>query len=327
MYFNYLIPPKKAWIITTALCSLFISCKNEETKSKNLQGKVEREDISIVSKIPGRIKKILVHEGDFVKQGDTLAILDIPEVDAKKAQAKGAVKSAEAQYNMAHKGATANQLKQLNAKKAALTEQYEFAKKSLHRLQSLVKDSLIPQQQYDEVFAKYQGALSQLTAVNAEIADVQNGVRIEQQTMALGQQDRALGALQEVNVAEKERYIIAPQNMQLNTITLTLGELALPGYTLFKGSLYNTTYFRFTITENELKSYPEGKTVNIFSPYKNINIKGKITNVKVIGAYANIANAYPDYNIQDQLYEITIRPESSKEAEKLLTKSTVIIKK
>src|SRR5690606_8308403 len=210
-----------------------------------------------------RIDQILVREGDFVKKGDTLAVLDIPEVEAKKAQAQGAVKSAEAQYSMSVHGATANQLKQLNAKKSALNEQYEFAKKSLKRLEAMVKDSLVPQQQYDEVFAKFQGAQAQLIAVDAEIADVKNGVRLEQQTMALGQQDRALGAWQEVQAAEKERYIISPQDIQIEPVTLKLGELALPGYTLFKGSLQTTTYFRFTIAESDLKNYEKGKTVTI----------------------------------------------------------------
>jgi hypothetical protein len=90
-------------------------------------------------------------------------------------------------------------------------------------MNAMVKDSLVPQQQYDEVFAKYQGAKSQMIAVDAEIADVKNGVRIEQQTMALGQKDRAQGALEEVQVAEKERYIIAPQDMKIESITLKLG--------------------------------------------------------------------------------------------------------
>jgi len=245
----------------------------------------------------------------------------------KKTQAQGAVKSAEAQYDMSVHGATANQLKQLNAKKTALNEQYQFARKSLQRLDAMVKDSLIPQQQYDEVFAKYQGAQAQLIAVDAEIADVKNGVRIEQQTMALGQQDRALGALQEVNVAEKERYILAPQDMQVETITLKLGELALPGYTLFKGSLKTTTYFRFTIPENEVKNYEKGKTVTVEVPYKKAAISGVVQNIKQIGAYANIATAYPDYDMQEPLYELVIKPSNSTEAQDILTKSTVTLKR
>lgn len=316
----------KKGLIIFGITFSFISCSNKSEVSQTIQGKVERDEIAVVGKVPGRIEKIIVKEGDFVKKGDTLAVLDIPEVEAKKAQAQGAVKSAEAQYGMTVQGATANQLKQLNAKKAALKEQYEFAKKSLNRLEAMVKDSLIPQQQYDEVFAKYQGAQSQLIAVDAEIADVKNGVRIEQQTMALGQQDRALGALQEVQAAEKERYILAPQDMQIDAITLKLGELALPGYTLFKGTLENTTYFRFTVPESKLKVFEKGKEIMIKIPYLEREIKGTIQNIKQIGAYANIATAYPDYDLQDPLYEMVIRPKNMAEAKDILSKSTVTIK-
>jgi len=313
-------------LIAFGIAFTFISCNNKSNKADSIQGKVEREELAVVGKIAGRIDKILVEEGDFVKKGDTLAILDIPEVNAKKAQAQGAVKSAAAQYDMSVQGATSNQLKQLNAKKAALTEQYQFAKKSLDRLSAMVKDSLIPQQQYDEVYAKYQGAQAQLIAVDAEIEDVKNGVRIEQQTMALGQQDRALGALEEVAVAENERYILAPQDMKIETITLKLGELALPGYTLFKGSLDQTTYFRFTVPESTVQLYAKGKEVVVEVPYATKTIAGTIQNVKQIGAYANIASAYPDYDIQDPLYEVVVRPKNIEEAKELLSKSTVILK-
>ncbi|WP_199121029.1 HlyD family secretion protein [Pedobacter sp. ASV28] len=305
-----------------------VSCNRKNNMDNLIQGKVERDEIAVVGKIAGRIAKIKVSEGDLVKKGDTLAVLDIPEVEAKKAQAEGAVTSADAQYNMSVHGATANQLKQLNAKKDALKEQYEFAKKSLKRIDAMVIDSLVPQQQYDEVYAKYHGALAQLTAVEAEIADVKNGVRIEQQTMALGQKDRALGALQEVKTAEKERYIIAPQDMTLETITLKVGELALPGYTLFTGSLKNSVYFRFTIPESSLANYKKGENLQVSVPYKNnMKIEGVIRNIKQIGAYANIATAYPDYNMQDALYEITVEPKEVVQANEVLTKSTVTIAK
>ncbi|MCJ0743921.1 HlyD family secretion protein [Pedobacter montanisoli] len=306
----------------------FTACNRKDTANSLIQGKVEREEIAVVSKVPGRILKINFNEGDQVKKGDTLAILDIPEVDAKKAQAQGAVKSADAQYAMSVRGATANQLKQLDAKRNALKEQYDFAKKSLSRIQAMVSDSLVPQQQYDEVYAKYQGALAQYTAVEAEIADVKNGVRIEQQTMALGQKDRALGALQEVQTAEKERYIIAPQDMTLESITLKVGELALPGYTLFTGSLKSSTYFRFTVPESKIEQYKKGEQIEVTIPYQdNKKIEGTIRNVKQIGAYANIATAYPDYNMQDALYEITVEPKNIAEASELFSKSTVTINK
>ncbi|MEA9412892.1 HlyD family secretion protein [Flavobacterium sp. PL02] len=314
---------KKA-IIIVILIFIFTSC--EKAKKEDLiQGKIEKEQIAVVSKIPGKILKIYVKEGDIVQKGDTLAILDIPEVDAKKNQAEGAVISAKAQYKMAVKGATENQIKQLEAKKMGLKEQYEFAQKSIKRLTNMLKDSLISQQTYDETFAKYQGAQAQYNAVIAELDDAKKGARIEQQTMALGQQDRALGALQEVETADQERYIIAPQNMSIETITLTIGELALPGYTLFNGYVANSTYFRFTIPENQLGKLKKGQEVTVHVPYKKTDIKGSISTIKQLGAYGNIATAYPDYEMQESLFEIKITPSNHDETKDLITKTTVTL--
>lgn len=307
---------------------IFLTGCHQKKADEFLQGKTEKDQIAVVGKVPGRILEIRVAQGDFVQKGDTLAILDIPEVEAKKAQASGAVKSAEAQYQMTRTGATSNQLKQLQAKKDALKEQFAYAKKSLERVEAMVEDSLVPQQQYDEVFAKYQGAQAQLFAVEAEIADVEHGVRIEQQTMALGQQDRALGALQEATTAEKERFITAPQDMTIESITLHIGELALPGYTLFTGLLDQSTHFRFTVPESELNRYEKEKEITVRIPYKdNREIDGVIKNIKQIGAYANIATAYPDYNLQDPLFEIIIYPKDSGAARDILDKTTVTIKR
>ena len=306
------------------LSIIAISC-NKPKNDNLIQGKIENDQIAVVSKIPGKIIKILVKEGDFAKKGDTLAILDIPEVDAKKSQAEGAVVSAKAQYSMALKGATDNQIKQLEAKKMGLKEQYEFAKKSIDRLSNMLKDSLVSQQTFDEAFAKYQGAEAQYNAVIAELDDAKKGARIEQQTMALGQQDRAYGALQEVETANKERYIIAPQDMSIETITLSLGELALPGYTLFNGYINNSTYFRFTVQESQLFNFKKGQEITVNIPHSEKKIKGKITTIKQLAAYGNIATAYPDYEIQESLFEIKISPINMAESKDLITKTTVTI--
>jgi HlyD family secretion protein len=98
---------------------------------KPAEGKVKREIISFTPKVTGRILKLFVQEGQQVNKGDTLAMLDLPEVIAKIAQAKGVVKITAAQQQLASNGATLNQVKQLQAKYNALSEQYDFAKNPL----------------------------------------------------------------------------------------------------------------------------------------------------------------------------------------------------
>ena len=309
---------------------LLSNCKSSDNKKNEeqtiFQGKIERDQISVVTKIPGKIEQILVKEGDEVQEGQTLFVLKLPEVEAKKTQAEGAVNSAEAQYKMAKKGATDNQLKQLRAKVSGLKEQLDYAEKSNKRLKNMLRDSLVPQQSYDEVYAKYQGAKNQYIAAVAELADAENGARIEQQEMALGQKERALGALQEVDVAEAERYIKAPQNITIETINLKVGELALAGYSMANGILEESTFFRFTIPEKQIGQIQKNQLVNLSVPYKNnLKIKGKVVSIKALNSYANISTAYPNIDQQQALYEIKIVPVDPKQASQLLTKANIVL--
>src|SRR5690606_29824060 len=250
----------------------------------------------------------------------------IPEVDAKEEQAKGALQSADAQYNMAVKGATKGQLVQLQAKVDGLKEQYEFARKSIGRLEALLLDSLIPQQKYDETYAKYQGAKNQYLAAQAELEEARNGARREQQIMALGQKERALGAVSEVNVAAQEKYVIAPQDMSVETINLKTGELAMAGYPIINGYLDRSTYFRFTLPENQIGNLQKGGAVEVEIPYLNHKkVSAKVVSIKALNAYANIASAYPDFDPQLAVFELKVVPEDAAGTKDLLTKTLVIL--
>ncbi|TCV20005.1 HlyD family secretion protein [Sphingobacterium alimentarium] len=306
--------------------AMFLQSCSSDKPNKKIEGKIEREQLAVTTKIPGKIQQILVEEGQFVKKGDTLLILELPEVEAKAAQAQGALESAQAQYEMAVKGATDGQLKQLHAKVNGLKEQYEYAEKSLNRMRNLLQDSLVSQQKYDEVYAKYQGAKNQYLAAQAEVADVTNGARIEQQKMALGQKERALGAVSEVNVAANEKYIIAPQDMSIETINLKVGELALAGYSLASGYIADETYFRVTIPESKVKEFQKGEIKTLAFPYlDNKQLQAKVETIKTLTSYANISTAYPDFEQQETMFEIRLKPVNVAEAKDLLTKATFIV--
>ncbi len=303
------------------------SCSGNSNKEhRALEGKIEREQLSVTTKVPGKIQEIRVEEGQFVQKGDTLLILELPEVEAKSLQAQGALDAAQAQYEMAVKGATDGQMKQLRAKVEGLKEQFDFAQKSLNRMSNLLQDSLVSQQSYDEVYAKYQGAKNQYLAAQAELADVTNGARIEQQKMALGQKERALGAVSEVGVAAKERYILAPQDMSIETINLKEGELALAGYSLVSGYMVNGTYFRLTVPESRVKDFVKGTQKSLAIPYlDNRTVSATVETVKSLSSYAAISSAYPDFDPQETLFEVRLKPTDSEACKDLLTKASFVV--
>ena len=317
---NYIV--KSLFLVT--LLSLG-ACKNE-TPQQLTEGKTKKEIVSFAPKVTGRILKIYVEEGQTVKAGDTLAMLDVPEVTAKIAQAKGATAAAAAQAQMAKNGATADQLRQLRAKQKGLAEQYQYAQKSFRRAQNMYKDSLLSPQNYDEAFAKLQAAKAQYEAANAELRDVEIGTRLEKIEMAIGQENQARGVLQEANVAYSERYIIATNDMEIETISLNVGELATAGYALFNGYIPNSTYFRFTIPESKISKYQKGMTVNMKSTYGNQEFSGKIVSIKQLTKYADITTAFPDYQPDDAVYEIKVIPTDRAKVNNILVNSSVTLK-
>ncbi len=288
-------------------------------------GKTKKEVISFAPKVTGRILEIYVEEGQTVHVGDTLAKIDVPEVSAKIAQAQGATKAAKMQAQMAKNGATADQMRQLNAKQKGLQEQYSYARKSYQRAQNMYRDSLMSPQSYDEVYAKYQGAKAQLDAVNAELHDVKVGTRYEKIGMAEGQANQAMGALQEAQVAYSERYVIATNDMEIETIALRKGELATAGFALFNGYVPQSTYFRFTIPESKISKYQKGMEVTMKLVYGDAIFKGKIVSIKQLTKYADITTAFPDYNPEDAVYEIKVIPTENQKVAQLLVNSGVQI--
>ncbi|MCW3465942.1 HlyD family secretion protein [Chitinophaga nivalis] len=316
--------------ITT--CILFISllalmsCSSRKRGADNFEGKAKKDVISFAPKITGRILKIYVAEGQTVKRGDTLALLDAPEVSAKIAQAEGAVSAATAQEQMARNGATADQMKQLQAKYKGLKEQYEFAQKSFARASNMFNDSLMAPQAYDEIYAKLQGAKAQYDAVVAELDDVKKGTRIEKVNMAAGQASQAKGALQEANVAFAERYVIATNDMEIETISLNPGELATAGFALFNGYIPGSTYFRFTIPESRISKYKKGEDVKLEVVYNKEELVGTIAYIKQLTRYADITTAYPDYQLQDAVYEIKVQPKDINKTKEILVNASVILK-
>jgi HlyD family secretion protein len=66
-----------------------------------LSGRIEGDDSAISPKVTGRIQEIRFREGDSVKAGETIAVLDDRPVSAREEQARAQVEQAEAQLRSA----------------------------------------------------------------------------------------------------------------------------------------------------------------------------------------------------------------------------------
>ncbi|AEL27217.1 HlyD family secretion protein [Cyclobacterium marinum] len=300
------------------------SCQQEQISP--YRGKVKFETISVSSKLAGRVDEIFVEEGQKVKEGDTLAIINIPEVKAKMLQAEGAILAAKGQLNMAFNGATAEQLNQINEQLNAGKAQLDFAQESYNRLEAMFMDSLVTQQQFDEVKMKLNMAKAQVAALSAKRDEVKKGAREEQIEQAKGQLDRAKGAKEEVVSASREQYVIAPADMSIETISLDKGELLSPGYTLFNGYKTNGVYFRFTIPESKIYDFELEESLTLLNPFTKEEVVAKIVAIKQLAKYADITSTAPLYELSESIYELKVVPTSDVSAQKLYMNATFLIK-
>ena len=118
-----------------------------------IQGEVEVSEYRVSSKVPGRILELRVKEGDYVHVGDTLAILDAPEVQAKKAQALSAEDAAAALSEKAANGARQQQITGAYQVWQQAKAGTEIAKKSYDRVQRLFDEGVMTAQKRDEALA------------------------------------------------------------------------------------------------------------------------------------------------------------------------------
>ena len=69
-----------------------------------LQGQIEATEIRISGKLPGRIDTFLVKEGQNVRQGDTLVVINSPEALAKYQQVNAMENIAKYQHQKVDEG-------------------------------------------------------------------------------------------------------------------------------------------------------------------------------------------------------------------------------
>ena len=251
-----------------------------------IQGQVEVTEYRVSSKVPGRILELRVKEGDYVKAGDTLAILDAPEVRAKMEQARGAESAAAALELKARNGAREEQVRGafsvLQQAKAGL----EIAEKSYNRVQRLYDEGVMSAQKRDEAFANYKAMEAQCKAAQSQYDMAVNGARMEDKLAAAAQVGRAKGAVNEVNSYIHETVQIAQKEGEVSDIFPKVGELVGTGSPIMSIAVMDDMWGTFNVREDQLNGLQVGSEFQAFVPAFNKEVKMKVYYMKDQGSYA-----------------------------------------
>jgi len=252
-----------------------------------IQGEVEASQVRVATKIPGRINRLYIKEGEKIKKGQILAQIKSPEINAKLNQAEAAKKAAYAQKNKADNGARFEKI--IGAKSIWLKAKAgeNLAKKTYGRMKSLYQAGVIPAQKMDQAKAQYIAAKSTSNAAKAAYDMAVNGARQEDKIIASELLNRAEGKVAEVKAYLKETKITAPINGEITSIIPKVGELVTPGFPIINIVDLNDVWVTFNIREDILSEIKMGSIINAkFPALNNREIKLKINYIKALGQYA-----------------------------------------
>ncbi|MWN89802.1 HlyD family efflux transporter periplasmic adaptor subunit [Gilliamella sp. Pra-s65] len=216
-------------------------------------GRIEATEINISTKLAGRIEKINVNEGDFVKAGQQLVVM---QTDTLQAQ----LNEAQAQYGQAISNETSAQAQvalKMSDKVAAQAgvsqreSDLDIASKHLQRTRTLYQKGALSIQQFDDDTAKFNNAKaaldsakSQVTAADAAIAVAQAGVDSAKAAINV-----ASANIKQIQADIDDSTLVAPVDGRIQYRIAQLGEV-LPsgGKVLNLVNLYDV-YLTFFLPE------------------------------------------------------------------------------
>lgn len=289
-----------------------------------IQGELEVNELRVSGKVPGRVAKFLVTEGQMVKQGDTLVLLDSPEVEAKLLQAKAAERAASALSEKAANGAREEQIKSAYEMWQKALAGLEVAKKSYDRVLNLFEKEVVPAQKKDEAEANYKAMLATEQAAKLQYELAMKGAAEEDKSAAKAQLSRARGAVAEVRSYLSETVLLSPIDGEVSEIFPQRGELVGSGAPIMNIADVADVWVTFNIREKDYQKFAKGSEFKAFVPaLGNKELTLKVSFVKDMGAFAAWKATKVSGEFDSKTFEIRAVPV---DAEGLVPGMSVIVK-
>lgn len=201
-----------------------------------------RSASTLSGKIMGTVKAVNVREGDRVRQGDVLVVLDERQVLA-------GLRQSEAGLSETKKAEAAAISAQTAARAGA-----ELAEATYRRYQKLYKEESATRQEFEEVEARHRQAQAALAQADAMVAAARSRVQ------------QAEAAVSGASISRKDASVLAPYDGIVTAKMINVGDLASPGtpfLTLEKSGGFQA---ELVLPEHHIQAVTTGQSLNVTIP-------------------------------------------------------------
>lgn len=165
-------------VIVLIGAGIYFYYTNSQTESESMEGftggngRIEAREIDIAAKMAGKIERVLVDEGDYVEEGQLLAVMQTNTLEAQRDEAVAqrlkavtAEKSALAQVTLRE-----SDQKVSEAMVRERLSDVDAAQRRYNRSKALVAKRAVPVEEFDDNETALNGAKAALTSARAQVA-------------------------------------------------------------------------------------------------------------------------------------------------------------
>ena len=245
-----------------AVVAALAGCKKDDAGAP-LLGTLEWDRIGVPAEASEPILRIAVHEGQAVKQGDLLLVLDDRRMQARLAQSEAAVAQAQSRVAELIHG---SRIEQLDASRAALASaqasQVEAAKQYA-RQDELASKQLVARASLDAARATRDRAAAQVASAQAQLRELTQGTRPEQVAQAEAALASAQAAQQALALDRARLQLHAPRAGRVDALPFKQGDQPPVGATLVSLLVGDAPYARVYVPESRRVGLREGQVFDI----------------------------------------------------------------
>ena len=252
--------------------SFLLGCSGDDGTTISASGTIEATEITLSAQSNGQVKRIIVDEGNMVRVGDTLLVIDDTDWRYQLEQARGGYEMAEAQYRLAFKGAREEDVIQAEAN-------YKNAQADLKRMEELYRGRSVSEKQLDDARTRF--------TVSQQIWEkMKRGSRQEEIDAARARRDQAKWLLGSLQKKVNDCNIIATTAGTVTKRFVEQGELAGIGTALYRISDLSTMDITIYVSELDLpKVVMNQKAVVRIDAFPNREYKGNVIFISSIAEF------------------------------------------
>jgi HlyD family secretion protein len=185
-----------------------------------------RARVTVLSKVPGRVERILVSEGQAVKKGQLLVRMEDDVALLQAEQAAAALGAARAELEKTRRGVRPEELANARASLADAEKDLADAETAFQRAERLQAEGAITKAAREEAQSKLRAARTGVDNARRSVRMMEQGAASEEQRMAEAQLDSAQAQYELARLNLENTRLTAPIDGQVARIPTDEGNLA-----------------------------------------------------------------------------------------------------